>query len=161
MGGKTTLQMDYSQGDDGACTSSSGDMFSQIIVDIDTIVTVLDSVVDAPKEREALKLQLSGFKDQISFLESEVKKQGSCDFRQSSLEISLTNLQRNVDLVARSLGIDPVWNPKAATSNKQHDPTTESRCIPVTLHCLGFKHKARKLVRASVGCKNLRAFSLR
>jgi hypothetical protein len=47
-------------------------LFSHIITEIDTIVEVLDSVVDATKAKEMLKLQLSGFKDQIVALESEV-----------------------------------------------------------------------------------------
>ena len=163
------LGMDYSA---SSSRTSSGDgdrdrddVFTQIIGDIDTIVGVLDSVVDAPKDRHALRTQLSGFKTQITSLETHVrmKQAGHNDLSQpASLEISFTSLQRNVDLVARSLGIDPVWSNSA--DDRNHDATdaaSPKKTSPVSLHCWRFKHKAKKLLRVSAGCKTIRAFSLR
>lgn len=150
-------------------TSSGDDVFTQIIGDIETIVSVLDSVVDAPKERHALKSQLSGFKSQITVLESQVRrKQRAChdsDSHPASLDISLTSLQRNVDLVARSLGIDPVWNNSSSLDDTHKQEAEEAACpkkiSSVSLHCWSFKQKAKKLFHVSAGCKTLRAFSLR
>jgi hypothetical protein len=137
--------------------SSGDDVFAQINGDIDTIVSVLDSVVDAPKERHALKSQLSGFKNQITVLESYVRhlQADPGSHHPASLDISLTSLQRNVDLVARSLGIDPVW------SNDDDTRQELARTSSVSLHCWRFKHKAKKLFHISAGCKTIRAFSLR
>lgn len=160
--------MDRTQGDSASTsrTVSGDDVFSQIMGDIDTIASVLDSVVDAPKERLALKEQLSGFKNQIGVLETHVKKKlgTKSDSRPSSLDVSLTSLQRNVDLVSRSLGIDPLWNSSEDSRNRKvvaDEPPAPKESPVVSLYCWRFKLKAKKLLRAPAGCKNIRAFSLR
>ena len=139
----------------------AGDVFSQILGDIDTIVRELDAGVDAPKEREALKVQLAGFKDQISVLESQVRIQQSEIHSQPSLDVSLTSLQRNVDLVARSLSINPVWH--SGDDKKRAGVVKRSTsCTSVSVHCGLFKRKTKKaLCVSSASCKNLRAFTLR
>jgi hypothetical protein len=108
-------------------------LFSHIITEIDTIVEVLDSVVDATKAKETLKLQLSGFKDQIAVALEESNSSGlknnnnnknklgaavrgsgaqaaaSAAAADDHHRVDLTDLQNNIDLVVQSLGIEPVW----------------------------------------------------
>jgi len=138
-------------------------VFTHIIGEIESIVSVLDST----KEREALKNQLSGFKSQITVLESHVKKKkGELPCSSEELEFSLTSLQRNVDLVARSLGIDPVWNHQnlkegVGETNASLFSPSKTSSGAVSLQCWSFKQKAKKFLRVSASCKNIRAFSLR
>jgi len=131
-------------------------VFTHIIGEIESIVSVLDST----KERDALKSQLSGFKSQITVLESHVKKKGGLQPSSEELEFNLTSLQRNVDLVARSLGIDPVWN-NSKEGGDTHALTPRATSGSVSLQCWSFKQKAKKFLRVSASCKNIRAFSLR
>lgn len=154
-----------SLGTSGVSSSHGDGVFSRIVGNIDTIVSVLDTGLDAPKEREALKVQLAEFKDQIAVWESQVRvkqreKQSLEVASQPSLDISLTSLQRNVDLVARSLGIDPVWH-SGDEKKGAAGVTKRSGSASVFVHCWNFKQKTKKVLHISASCKSLRAFSLR
>lgn len=122
---------------------------SRMMGEIDTIVSVLDTV--EVKEKQALQGQLLSFRDQI------VSKRS---------DISLASLQRNVDLVARSVGIENT-STFSNTSTTTTSTTSSTRPIKrtsaaVSVHCWHFKHKAKKALRVpATSCKNLRAFSLR
>jgi hypothetical protein len=148
-------------------------LFSHIITEIDTIVEVLDSVVDATKAKETLKLQLSGFKDQIVALESEVtgdlkkgkKKQGNAAAglvkarRGPAATVNFADLQYNIDVVAQSLGIEPVWKSKKGLEQGDEAVVKATKCG------IGFarlKQMLQKMVWfSSLRTTTLSAFSLR
>lgn len=175
-------------------------LFSHIITEIDTIVEVLDSVVDATKAKETLKLQLSGFKDQIAVALEEssssgLKKKNDNNNNKNKLgatvrgsgaqaaasaaaadhhhRVDLTDLQRNVDLVAQSLGIEPVWKSNKGSARqlkkKQQEGAADSSAVMIKdTKCavgIGFanwKQKLQKMFCISTLCsKTLSAFSLR
>lgn len=144
--------------------SSCEHILSQILGEIDAITIVLDAVVDVPKERQALKAHLLEFRDQTSLFQRNSRRHhAGSDSLPSSLEISISSLQRNVDLVARSLGIDPVWNSSGGKSreSEEGDESTSNRSVSGSHNWSHFKHRVKKLFRVPVGCKSVRAFSLR
>jgi hypothetical protein len=120
-------------------------LFSHIITEIDTIVEVLDSVVDATKAKETLKLQLSGFKDQIAVALEESSSSGlkkknnnnnknklGAAVRGSGAQaatlaaaaddhhrVDLTDLQNDIDLVVQSLGIKPLWKSNKGSARQR------------------------------------------
>ncbi len=181
-------------------------LFSHIITEIDTIVEVLDSVVDATKAKETLKLQLSGFKDQIAVALEESSSSGlkkkkinnnnnnnknklGAAVRGSGAQaaasaaaaddhhhrVHLTDLQQNIDLVAQSLGIEPVWKSKKGSARQlkkkqeQQEGAAESSTVMIKdTKCavrIGFANWKQKLQKmfciSTLRSKTLSAFSLR
>lgn len=174
-------------------------LFSHIITEIDTIVEVLDSVVDATKAKETLKLQLSGFKDQIAVALEESSSSGlkknnnnnnknklGATVRGSGAQaaasaaaadhhhrVDLTDLQRNIDLVAQSLGIEPVWKSNKGSARqlkkKQREGAADSSAVMIKdTKCavgIGFANWKQKLQKmfciSTLRSKTLSAFSLR
>jgi hypothetical protein len=176
-------------------------LFSHIITEIDTIVEVLDSVVDATKAKETLKLQLSGFKDQIAVALEESSSSGlkknnninrnklGAAVRGSGAQaaasaaaaavdhhrVDLTDLQNNIDLVAQSLGIEPVWNSNKGSARQlkkkkqQQEGAAESSAVMIKdTKCavgIGFANWKQKLQKmfciSTLRSKTLSAFSLR
>jgi hypothetical protein len=177
-------------------------LFSHIITEIDTIVEVLDSVVDATKAKETLKLQLSGFKDQIAVALEESSSSGlkkkknnnknklgaavrgsgaqaaaSAAAADDHHRVDLTDLQNNIDLVAQSLGIEPVWKSskglarqlKKKKQQQQQEGAAESSAVMIKdTKCavgIGFANWKQKLQKmfciSTLRSKTMSAFSLR
>jgi hypothetical protein len=175
-------------------------LFSHIITEIDTIVEVLDSVVDATKAKETLKLQLSGFKDQIAVALEESSSSGlkknknnknklgaavrgsgaqavaSAAAADDRHRVDLTDLQHNIDLVAQSLGIVPVWKSNKGSARQlkkkkqqQQEGAAESSAVMIKdTKCavgIGFANWKQKLQKmfciSTLRSKTLSAFSLR
>ncbi len=174
-------------------------LFSHIITEIDTIVEVLDSVVDATKAKETLKLQLSGFKDQIAVALEESSSSGLKKKNNNNKNklgaavrgpgaqaaalaaaaddhhrIDLTDLQNDIDLVAQSLGIKPVWKSNKGSARQlkkkqQQEGAAESSAMMIKdTKCavgIGFANWKQQLQKmfciSTLRSKTLSAFSLR